>query len=157
MECDKIKNLISDYSAGLLDGRQKVEVDQHLAACQSCAAELEKLYGVLNLVEDLDVMEPPAGLWNGVYNKINQPQKKRAWGNVFHRRAVGWSVGFAVAVLAAVMLLTQIYGPSKDVYAANEYMQGHMVYASQEYLADRAALNSVAAMAYREQVGGNER
>ena len=152
MDCRTIQSLISEYSVGLVSARRKAEMDKHLAECKVCAAELDKLQNVMLLVDGLDAKEPPVGLWNGVYNRITQPEP-RAWRHRIHRRAVGWSVGFAVVALAVIMLFANLHDTS-DVYAANEYMQGHAAYASQEIMADQAALNSIAVVSYREQVGG---
>lgn len=153
MECSKVQSLISEYSVGLIGGRQKAEIEAHLAKCPECAAELEKLTKVMRLVDGLDSKEPPVGLWNGVYNRITQPEN--AWKHNVRRKVAGWSVGFAAAALALIMFFSRAHDTG-NTYAANEYMQGHAAYASQELFADQAALNSVAAIAYREQVGGRQ-
>ena len=154
MDCSEAKILISEYSLGMVGGRKRTELDEHLATCKVCAQELEKLNQVILLVEGLDAKEPPPGLWNGVYNRITQPEKARSWA---HWRR-GWSVGFATAALAAILLFAHIHNPGvESTYAANEYVQGHAVYAAQDMLADQAALNTVATIAYREQMGGNQR
>ena len=162
MDCQKVQSLISEYSVGLIGGRRKSEVEAHLAECPECAAELEKLNNVMLLVDGLDSREPPAGLWNGVYNRITQPSPRlrraspeSAWRHGIRRRVAGWSVGFAAAALALIMFFSRAHDTG-NTYAANEYLQGHAAYASQELFADQAALNSVAAIAYREQVGGRQ-
>lgn len=159
MECIDIQNQLSEYSVGLIEGRRKAEIDRHLGSCPACKAELERLNNVMLMVEGLDSVEPPAGLWNGVYNRITEPAPQQSGlnraRNWFHRRHRSWSVGFATAALVIVMLASHVNHPGMEkTYAANEYMQGHVTYASQDLLADQAALNSVAAVAYREQVGG---
>jgi len=149
LDCSRVKSLISEYSVGLIGGRRKAEIETHLAECPACAAELEKLNKVMLLVDGLDAEEPPAGLWNGVYNRIAQPQTSRS---PFRRHLAGWSVGFTTAVLALILLFSRMH--TGDDYSANEYLQGHATYASQELFADQAALNTVAVVAYRQQVGG---
>jgi len=163
MKCEKVQNLISEYSVGLVEGGPRAEMEAHLAACPACGAEREKLEHVMALVDGLEPKSPPVGLWNGVYNRITSPlpgleqvsmwQKAR---DVFSRRATGWSVGFATAVLAAVLLFAHIHNPGVDSTYASEYVQGHAIYAGRELLADQAALQSVAALADREQAGGNQ-
>lgn len=152
MDCEKVQSLISEYSVGMMGGRRKSEIEAHLASCPACAAELDKLQKVLLLVDGLDAKEPPAGLWNGVYNRIINPEP-RAWRQKIRRRVAGWSVGFAAAALALMMIFTRSHNTG-NTYTASEYIQGHAAYASEELLADQAALNSVVAVAYREQVGG---
>jgi len=154
MDCREVRSLISEYSLGLIEGQRKAEMDQHFASCKACARELEKLNQVMALVEGLDAKEPPPGLWNGVYNRVTRPKTSKHWA---HWRK-GWSVGFVTAALALLMLFGHVHHPpmSENTHAANEYIQGHAIYASQDMLADQVALNTVAAMAYREQVGGHQ-
>ena len=153
MDCQEIQSLISEYSLGMIEGRRKAGVEEHVAGCPECAREMEKLNQVMAMVEGLDAKEPPPGLWNGVYNRITGPEKVRSWA---HWRR-GWSIGFATAALVLAMLFGHIHHPpvNENTYAANEYIQGHAMYATQDMLADQAALNSVATIAYREQAGGH--
>lgn len=159
MECIETQNLLPEYSVGLIEGRRGAEIELHLASCPACTAELAKLNNVMLLIDDLDAVEPPAGLWNGVYNRITAPEPRpSAWDQVrnwMHFRGKGWSVGFVTAALAVMMLTSRTHNPSTgSTYAADEYIQGHATYASQDLFADQAALDSVAAVAYRDQVGG---
>ncbi len=161
MDCSEVQNLLSEYSVGLFEGARKAEIERHLSACPECRAELEKLNGVMLLVDDLNEVEPPAGLWNGVYNRITQPEPRvgtweriGAWLQGSRRT---WSVGVATAALVITMLASHINHPGMEkTYAADEYIQGHAIYATQDPLADQAALNTVAAVAYREQVGDHK-
>lgn len=154
MECAKVQNLLSEYSVGLIEGKQQVDIEEHIAACPECAAELEKIRKVMLLVDDLSEKEPPTGLWNGVYNRIAEPQeKRRKVGGLFGRR-MGLSAGLAAAALAGIMMLSRVNSPTPvPVYAESEYVQGHAVYAVHDALADQVALNSVAALADRDQSG----
>lgn len=162
MECSRVQSLISEYSVGLVEGRQKSLIEEHLASCPECMAELKKLERVMLLVDGLDLREPPVGLWNGVYNRITapeaEPERVRTWQQIrdmVRRRTRIWSAGVAAAALAVMMLLTHAHNPGVDsTYAASEYVQGHAIYASQDVLADQTSLQSVAALADREQAGG---
>lgn len=158
MNCTEIQKALPEYSVGLVEGSGKAEIERHLAGCPECAAELRKLNNVMLLVDDLDEVEPPVGLWNGVYNRISQPEPRMGtWqrvGDWFHGARRTWSVGLATAALAVAILASHVSHPgTESAYAADEYIQGHAAYASQDLLADQAALNTVAAVAYREQVG----
>lgn len=161
MECTKVKNLLAEYSVGLVEGRQREELEGHLASCPDCTAEYAKLHGVMRLVDDLDAMEPPVGLWNGVYNRITQPEETvSAWQRaraVFRRSTAGWSAGVATAVLAGMMIFSRVHNPAvtpNNGYSGGEYVQGHVIFASQDAFADQAALNTVAALSDREQSEG---
>lgn len=158
MECIEVQNLLSEYSVGLIEGARKAGIEQHLSACPECAGELETLNNVMLLVDGLDAVEPPAGLWNGVFNRITEPEPHMGiWeriGSWLHGRRRTWSVGLATAALAIAILASHVHHPGVErTYAAEEYIQGHAIYATQDPLADQAALNTVAAVAYRDQVG----
>jgi anti-sigma factor RsiW len=158
MECIEVQNLLSEYSVGLIEGARKAAVEQHLSACLECSTELEKLNNVMLLVNDLGEVEPPAGLWNGVYNRITEPEPRMGtWeriGDWLHGQRRTWSVGLATAALAIAILASHVNHPGVEKsFAAQEYIQGHAIYATQDPLADQAALNTVAAVAYRDQVG----
>ncbi|MHB1001225.1 MAG: zf-HC2 domain-containing protein [Armatimonadota bacterium] len=155
MECKKIESLISEYSVGLIKGRLKSEIEDHLAGCPSCSSELEKLDNVMLLIDDMESVEPPVGLWNGVYNRIIEPQRPLGtWDKIrigLHRKTVGWSIGLATAAVAITMIISNTHQPAtSDMYVSNDYIQGHVVYASTDLFADQAAINSVAAISYRE-------
>ena len=43
MDCEKTRENLDAYLDGELDEREKAAVEEHLAACTGCAAELERL------------------------------------------------------------------------------------------------------------------
>ena len=47
MECLRVSELITDYSVGLLEGRQLQTVEAHLEKCAACQAELVELNQVM--------------------------------------------------------------------------------------------------------------
>jgi anti-sigma factor RsiW len=158
MECIEVQNLLSEYSVGLIEGSRRAAIEQHLSVCPECRVELQKLNDVMLLVDGLDEVEPPAGLWNGVYNRITEPEPRMGtWeriGGWLQGQRRTWSVGLATAALAIAILASHVNHPGVEKsFAAQEYIQGHAIYATQDPLADQAALNTVAAVAYRDQVG----
>ncbi len=61
MSCDDFKILLSAYVDGEVDPKERVEVESHLTACQSCSAELDQLYRLKELFRYLEVKEPALG------------------------------------------------------------------------------------------------
>ena len=158
MDCTKIQNRIADYAVGLLTGRSKAEVEAHLAECPNCRAEFEEQERVMLMVSQVDPVEPPAGLWNGVYNRISAaPVHPSVWNQLkegHYRRSARWSLGFATLALAALMLYTTGNAPIPQAgVEAQEYVQGHVTYAGQDILADQTALYSATIMAERAHEG----
>jgi len=152
--CQQTQELLADYRSGVLSSRKAAWIEEHIAQCAECARELRVLDGALALVEaNTPEYEPPAGLWNGVYNRITspEPEPSSVFGDL--RRWIARPVqaaGVGVAALALTISLVVITGPhnvSAPVEAASnmEYVQGHALYAGQAPLADRAAYLSVVA------------
>ena len=48
MTCDELASLLADYLGGELDRDARVRVDEHLAACPTCRAEVAGLSGALS-------------------------------------------------------------------------------------------------------------
>lgn len=161
MDCITAQKLISDYSVGLVHGRQSADLTAHLSSCPACRAELDKLEQIMLFVEDIKSVEPPADLWAGVCSRIaqetKQEERKSLWQTLpglFRSSAPRWSVGFATAVLAGILAFARVHDPASDAgYSAGDYVQGHVIYATQDFLADQAALSSEVALNDREQSG----
>ncbi|MCX7804667.1 MAG: zf-HC2 domain-containing protein, partial [Planctomycetota bacterium] len=60
--CGKIRDLLSEYLDGELDGRAAGEVRSHLASCESCRRELDRLQRVSAAVRALPRVPAPEGL-----------------------------------------------------------------------------------------------
>ncbi len=154
MNCCKVRNRIADYAVGLLSGRAKADIESHLAECPECQAEYRLQEQVMLMIEEVDSLEPPVGLWNGVHNRISAtPVHPSVWKQLkegHYRRRARWSVGFATIALTALILhsTTSIQHPTAGPEAL-EYVQGHAIYASQDVLADQTALYSATVMAER--------
>jgi len=159
MDCKRVQESLSEYSVGLITGKAFSEIETHLSSCLACQHEHEKLEKVLSLVDDLQLREPPAGLWNGVYNRISSEPKvpeRMSLGQsiaALSRRPVSrWSAGLATIGLAVALVFSRSHAPTASGgYSPAEFVQGHIAYSSQDVLADQVALNSAAAMTDRDQ------
>lgn len=155
MNCEKIQDCMADYAVGLLSGRRRAEVARHIGECPACLAEFEKQERVMRLVGTLDPVEPPAGLWHRVYNEVSRtPVHPSVWKQLkegHYRQGSKWSFGFATIALAALIFhaLTSVQPPIAGA-GAQEYVQGHVMYAGQEVLADQMALNYMAVVSERD-------
>lgn len=63
MKCRKVKTLLAAYLYGDLKTRRKAGVDKHLGSCGSCAAELQRLREVVDLMPDEFVDFPGGEEW----------------------------------------------------------------------------------------------
>src|SRR5258708_6112276 len=91
MQCREVARLLPDYSVGLLKPRREAVIVSHLESCPQCLREWRTLQGVGKLVEEFSAIEPPAGLWNGIYNRIvedaPEPLAPSLWGRLWTRPA----------------------------------------------------------------------
>lgn len=145
-KCQQVRELLADYRSGILSPRKAAWVEEHLAQCLACADELHVLDDVLALVDaNTPEYEPPAGLWNGVYNRITSPPLTRHWMSKPIRAA---GVGIAAVALAVTLIVStgpRDANPPVRVASNIEYVQGHALYAGQAPLADRVSYLSVVA------------
>lgn len=140
--------MLADYRSDILDQRHTDEIEGHLARCEQCAEELRLLDAVLALVDaNTSQVEPPVGLWNGVYNRITQPQPRASvWRNIARnwlmRPARAAAMGAAAMALIAGLMFSGLHrGENVPPVsrADSEYIQAHALYAGQAPLADRAS------------------
>jgi len=147
MDCNETQKLLSEYSLDLVQGKTKVRIQEHLAACPTCSAELTKLERVMALIDDLQPLEPPQGLWNGVYNRITSPEaehkvRQPAWG-FFRRPVYRWVACLAAVLFVAIFTFSRAHYPGpQEHFVVNEYVQSHVTTSSQDFLSDTVSLNS---------------
>ncbi len=149
--------MLADYRSDVLSASKQRAVRMHLAECEECSNELMALDDVLALVETYsEQCEPPAGLWNGVRNRIEAGNAKRQGFGATLRDWLARPVhaaGTAALAAALAVVIALSGGPVHQPTAvpmANEYVQGHALYAGQAPLADRPGyLSLVAASADR--------
>jgi len=98
---------LAAYVLGWLEGDERASVEQHLAACERCRAELAELDGTAHLLAAAaPEAEPPPSLAARTLLAVQgeaevvapPPPRRRA------RRFPAWLIGTAVAAVAAVTL-----------------------------------------------------
>jgi hypothetical protein len=93
---------LSDLAVGVLDGRERAVVLEHVADCASCTAELEQLTAVVDsLVHVAPEAEPPIGFETRVLNRLQVPPSIPSIPTI-HR---GWGRSLLVSAAAAVIVL----------------------------------------------------
>jgi anti-sigma factor RsiW len=163
MECREIERLLPDYSVGLLKPRQGEVIAAHLGQCPRCAREWQALQNVMGLVEQFGALEPPPGLWNGVYNQIvaegPAPRRAFAWPRFWAQpgRVMASAVA-AAAIAGGVWFATTLGGfptsaPDMDDVELVGAVREHALASSEGIFADRAGLESVAVLASYETRG----
>jgi anti-sigma-K factor RskA len=157
MDCREIERLLPDYSVGLLKPRQGEAIAAHLEGCASCSREWQALQNVVGLVAQFGALEPPPGLWNGVFNRItaDEPAPARAfwWPQLWaHPRRLIASAVATVVIGGGVWYTTSrggfpTVGPDRaDVEMAGAVSE-HALASSDGIFADRTGLESMAVLA----------
>jgi anti-sigma factor RsiW len=111
MNCNRknIQELLPAYLDGTLAGTERVRVEEHLAECSGCAAELD----LLRLVAAETVPDPGEAFWESFPEQVHRElrHRRRRWqfrpADLF-RGATLPRWGWAAAAAAAVILTTWI-------------------------------------------------
>jgi hypothetical protein len=89
---------VGAYALGLLEAADRQAFEEHLAGCPACAAELEELSGMKDLLTGIGPVDEPAG--EPTEAEVTDLVRRRA---LSQRRRVRWQSVLAAA--AAVVLL----------------------------------------------------
>jgi hypothetical protein len=95
---------------------QPVAVSSHLAACQECRGELERIEAVLAALDTLAVPDPGADYGRQVWQKL-APQladKRSSWWQVWLEPHRLGAMGVVVALVVAAFILGRWVGPKKS-------------------------------------------
>ena len=107
-ECNAIQPLMSGYLDGELADDDKVRLERHLASCETCRQEFEKIKRLVNAASQFRVESPPEEVWDtfldGVYNRIE--------------RGTGWVVfvigAAALSAWGIYLFVTEPWGPAVE-------------------------------------------
>lgn len=80
---------------GLRDGEPEAGVADHVAHCERCASELDRLHQTAALLRALPVRRPARDRWPAIRAAALAERRRRGW----------WRVGQAAAALAATVTL----------------------------------------------------
>jgi predicted anti-sigma-YlaC factor YlaD len=100
MSCEEIRPLIAGYLDGELSPEDRARVEDHVAACDECARELD---GQRALKEELDTM---------MFCEPSDAELERYWQSVYNRleRGIGWlmfTIGAAVVACYGAFCLVE--------------------------------------------------
>src|SRR6266542_2331675 len=90
---------------------------EHLSACAACGREWREMEAVMGLVERLTPREPPPQLWNGVYNRITEEERREmaGWWEWLlrgpRRLVAGTATGLVAAALLAAVYFNSVPPP----------------------------------------------
>lgn len=110
MECEKIRELILDYSEGDLNQSDKLGVERHLKECKECNIYFEQSHKVWNLLDNWHTVEIKNDFIPRFWDRVTTEDKKK--GNAFdffrNLRVNLVSGGVGVIILILVVFLVNI-------------------------------------------------
>jgi hypothetical protein len=109
------------------DVEQQAAISEHLAACEECRAELERIEAVLAALDTLPVPDPGADYGRRVWQQIapRLPEKSGAWWQTWFQPRHLAAVGAIVALIVAAFVTGRITKRNKvdDNIASKEQVR----------------------------------
>lgn len=120
MDCRQVTELLSAYVDDALDPVTKVEVEEHLAGCPTCPAELASLRTYLEAMSSLPPVRAPADFLTSVHERLEQPglvKRFLAWLFFPVKTKLPFEMAGLVAASLLVVLLYHGTAPEKAQFA----------------------------------------
>jgi soluble P-type ATPase len=106
MECDKVRERMSDYIEGLVTLEEGVLMRTHIASCRKCGAAYSELEKTIIHIKSLEKVEPPAWLTQKVMAKVKEEASRQGiWKRLFYPLHIKLPLEAAATVLVAVTAL----------------------------------------------------
>lgn len=113
MECRKIQEQLGFYIDEALDERDKAAVEEHLAGCATCRAEMLALKGLLEATRGIEEIDPPSELRQAIAAMTTQRKQASVLDglrSVFAPKALRWAAASAGAAIMLAGLIIS-WGP----------------------------------------------
>ncbi len=129
MTCRDVQRNLAAYFDGELGGAARLEIASHIDGCASCAAEVESLQALGDLLRGSVAPLPPAevlaGLAPGVVSRISAEDRQSLRARLgvmfedWHWFAVG-SGACSAAFVSALLVFAMLYSPTTQARQLNE-------------------------------------
>ena len=109
MDCSKVSYFLSEYVDDQLDPASKALVEEHMASCESCAAELASLQAYLRAMATVEKVRAPQGFLAALHERLEQPsvfERITKW--LFYPLRIKLPMELA-GIVAATLLLVFAY------------------------------------------------
>ena len=146
MRCNECRDKLPQYSLGVLGASEVAAIQEHLAECPDCRAELEAFERLDEVMTPAAQVAPERDLWPGVAERL-QPRRAPVFEWLMPQWSRAW-VGAAVAAAVVLMLVvggllynarTPVIESSGEMLAAG-YQKEQIIAEWSQPLADDAAL-----------------
>jgi anti-sigma factor RsiW len=115
MICENVKKKLADYAVGGLDEQARTQIETHLASCADCRRELALLEATGAMLEPVEMVEPPAGMWDRLQERLGPrpvrvKPRARAWRRYLKPVLAG--VAIAAILIAVVVGMPLVFQPA---------------------------------------------
>ena len=115
MTHDVIKHLLDDYVTGELTEEARAPVEEHIAGCELCSAEVESLKEILARASELPKsIDPPANAWSNVRKAIERDAE------VLERAPAARSWWRPLTAAAAVLVVAAVSSTATYLYVTRD-------------------------------------
>lgn len=107
MNCNEVKELISEYIDKQLDSKMNAEFEEHIRTCEDCRKELNEMKSMLDLLKDLPSEELPKDFKINLHNRLLEEQakqKKKMKFNIFANRYARVCTSIAAGIALIILL-----------------------------------------------------
>jgi anti-sigma factor RsiW len=133
-QCEAFQDQLAELALGILFGRDRSELLEHVGTCPHCTANLERLSVVADsLVQLAPEVEPPLGFELRLAGRLqnasskHRPKRLRGAGVLSVAAAVIVLLGFGLGVLAAPEGNTHVQSATSNLTSAKLTAHGHVL------------------------------
>jgi len=110
MNCEEIRELLSEYVDGVLDPKTKALVNEHLSTCKACQAELASLKALVRELGSLESVAPPHDFLDQLHERMEQHSAfSKILRSLFVPIRLKMPLEFAGAAAVAILLFSILY------------------------------------------------
>jgi anti-sigma factor RsiW len=130
MTCGEIKNLLSAYIDDELTLTECARINDHLAHCQNCEAELKSLQALRQRMRAPELhFKMPEGFEKRIFEAMPKESRSKSWSSVsvrdfFSIRNMGWVAALFIAVISVSHLHEVSQNPGDEL--AQEVVSEHL-------------------------------
>ena len=121
MPCERIREQLTAYLDGDLEGDRGTVVRGHLRTCEACRQVAEDEAALRDGLRDLPSVDPPASMWAGVQARLASEEvaesKRPAWRRMFGRWAdivPAWRTFVATGLVGAAAITIIYWRTQRD-------------------------------------------
>ncbi len=121
MSCKRVELLLPATVDNRLDGAQQREVDEHLAGCAACTADLDAMRDARVALATCGPAEPPAGLADRIARSVRLAQPDNTPASFWERFVpIAWPTALGASVAAIVLVAVMLTSGGEPTKTATE-------------------------------------